>query len=116
MRIEEASLFLTYMDESLLGVWRVCLQDKLDGVCNATLVHSYHRWLEDNLWDPAWKSMVLFPGCWRESGNKTRICIHRYIPHSQASIQFSDLVIENWLAAREPGYNINSGCETERHT
>ena len=56
--IEEASLFLTYMDESLLGVWRVRLQDKLDGVCNATLVHSYHRWLEDNLWDPAWKSAV----------------------------------------------------------
>ena len=46
-------------------------------------------------------SMVSFPGCWRESGNKTRICIHRYIPHSQASIQFSDLVIENRLGARD---------------
>ena len=53
---DRGDLFLTYMDESLLGLWRVRLQNKLDSVCNATLVHSYHRWLEDDLWDPAWRN------------------------------------------------------------
>ena len=54
---DSRGLFLTHIDKSLLGVWGVRLQDKLDGVRNATLVHPHHRRLEDNLRDPAWKSL-----------------------------------------------------------
>ena len=54
---DEGGLFLTHINKSLLGVRGVRLQDKLNGVRNATLVNPHHRRLEDNLRDPVRKSL-----------------------------------------------------------